>query len=431
LYERLRAFLGTRLFREVAITYTGQLLGSGIGFLLQILLQGQLGPEDYGVLGLAGSVGQLTGVLTDIGLSHAMIRFGSPHVSEGRPEQAMTRFAGTLLVRFLLACVVAGVGFASASAIAVGVFAKPALIEPLTWIYVGIFGSTLYSFWMFYIQTWQKFGVRSVVQVVVAVVRAVAFTSLWSMSMLTPTTMIMIDGLVPLGGFALGMAVSPGEWRKVDWREASKVARTELLPYCRFTGIMVVGDHVFNELDTFMLGIYEDTHTVGVFRCAWIYSQVLGFLNLSVSNVLFPKVTSVRDAAELRVQMRRILKFTAVLGVATLPVLPFISWWIPYYQPQYAAAVPVFSVMYVGVVFELVVGPLGYVLYSLDRPGVLAGNAIFKIALNFAGNLVMIPWLGALGAAIATVFTRIVGGIVALWLIERGLRVRERENAEG
>ena len=123
MYERLRAFLGTKLFREVAITYTGQLLGSGIGFLLQILLQGQLGPDDYGVLGLAGSVGQLTGVLTDIGLSHAMIRFASPHVSEGRPEQAMTRFAGALLVRFLLACVVAGVGFASASAIAVGVFA--------------------------------------------------------------------------------------------------------------------------------------------------------------------------------------------------------------------------------------------------------------------------------------------------------------------
>jgi hypothetical protein len=77
------------------------------------------------------------------------------------------------------------------------------------------------------------------------------------------------------------------------------------------------------------------------------------------------------------------------------------------------------------------VGPLGYVLYSLDRPGVLAGNAIFKIVLNFAGNLVMIPWLGALGAAIATVFTRVVGGVVALWLIERGLRVRERENAAG
>ena len=76
------------LFREVSITYSGQMVGSGIGFVIQLLLQRTLGPADYGILALAVSVGSLASVLTDVGVSHAMVRFGSKYLAEA-PQKAM------------------------------------------------------------------------------------------------------------------------------------------------------------------------------------------------------------------------------------------------------------------------------------------------------------------------------------------------------
>ena len=39
------------------MTYAGTVLGSGIGFVIQLYLQKNLGPEDYDILGLATAVG--------------------------------------------------------------------------------------------------------------------------------------------------------------------------------------------------------------------------------------------------------------------------------------------------------------------------------------------------------------------------------------
>ncbi|MSP72589.1 MAG: hypothetical protein EXR76_10490 [Myxococcales bacterium] len=231
---------------------------------------------------------------------------------------------------------------------------------------------------------------------------------------MTPSSVILLDAAINAQGFVVGIALSPKHSFSTTASELVGAASKNLLPYCKYTGVMILGDTIFYELDTFMLGISCDEQTFGVYRCAWTYALVLGFLNMSVSNVLFPKVTQVSDTAELRAFMRRIVKFTGLLAVATLPALPIVSFWIPHYEPRYADAVPVFMLMYVGIVFELVVGPLSYVLYSLDRPGVLAFNAVLKIGLNF-------------GATAATVATRILGGLFALYLVNRTLRLRETE----
>lgn len=428
--EKVRQAARSQLLREVAITYSGQLIGSGIGFVIQLLLQRTLGPAQYGVLGIAVSAATLTAVLTDVGLSHAMIRFGSRELADpvnGR-EKANAHFLAALLLRLALTGVVSLVGFLTARWVAVDLFQEPALARPLAWVYLGLVGSTLYSYWMFYIQTFQRFGLRSAVVIGVAVLRFALFGTVWWFELLSPTAMIIVDSAVNLVGFAVGMALSPRGLLAVP-RERVRAAAGELLPYCKFTGILIIGDTIFNELDTFMLGIYTDAHTTGLYRAAWTYAMVLGFLNLSVANVLFPKVTSVSDTAHLRTFMKQIVKFTSLLAIATLPAIPVVSWWIPWYEQQYAGATTIFYLMYLGIVFELVAGPLQYVLYSLDRPGVLAAVAVAKIALNFAGNLLLIPSHGAFGAAAATIVTRVLGGALALVVIFRTLKAREKSAA--
>jgi O-antigen/teichoic acid export membrane protein len=425
--EKVRQAVRSRLLREVAVTYSGQLVASGIGFVIQLLLQKQLGPSDYGAYGTAVSAAAITGVLTDVGLSHAMVRFGSRALADHPDERskAMAHFASAFFLRLSLAGVVSLVGFLSARWAALHYYHNADMERPLAWVYLGLAGSTLYSFWQFYIQTFQRFGMRSVVVVTASVLRFGLFATVWWLGLLSPVAMVMVDMAVNLLGFIIGMSLAPKGLLKVD-RAQMRKALDDLLPYCKFTGILIIGDTLFNELDTQMLAHYRDDQTTGLYRAALTYAMVLGFLNLSVSNVLFPKVTSVSDTRQLRDFMKQIVKFTGMLAVLTLPAVPFLSWWIPWYERQYATATTMFYIMYVGLVFELIFGPLQYVIYSLDRPEVLAFTAILKIALNFVGNLALIPRYGAYGAAAATVVTRLLGGLLVVAVIFRTLRQRER-----
>lgn len=422
LMAKLRGMMSAELLRDVAYTWSGQIVGSGIGFLIALMTQRQLTPTEYGMLGLASSTGALSAVLTDLGLSHAMVRFGSKHLSQ-EPETARAYFAATLWTRLVLALLVSVAGVLSAGWMASTLFHNPALEEPLTWVYACSASGALYSFWQFYIQTCRNFALRSGIQVGLALVKLLFFGALIWLDRISALSMLILDAGISFLAFGVGMAYAGKELLRVPLVQLQVPLHT-LAGYARFTGILLLSDVIFSELDTFMLGIYCTEEVVGIYRCAWTYALVLGFLNMSVSNVLFPRVTALEGVVELRRAMGKVVRFSGVLAVATLPVLPFMHVWIPFFQPSYEAAFGIFVVMYVGLLFELVVGPLQYVLYSLDRPGLLATAAVVKMVLEVVGNIIFIPWMGAYGAALTTLLARVVGGLMTLWLIERELTRR-------
>jgi len=423
----LRRAAQSGLAREVLMTYSGQIVGSGLGFVVQLLLQRELGPSDYGVLSIAVSIGTFAGVLTDVGLSHAMIRFGSKWLAEapGTPK-AIARCAAALRMRLVLAAVVSVSGYLASGWILDTFYGgSPALERPLRWIFVTLFAHTLFGYWMFFIQTFQRFGLRSIITVTFSIVRLAAYLALVSLGLVTPASVVILDAGVNLTAFLVAMRFSPRGLLRPPVDELRAAGR-EILPYLRFTGVLIVADTVFNELDVLMLGMLADEATTGLYRAAWTYAMVLNFLSISVSNVLFPKITSFSDFAELKAFVKRALRMTSVLAVATLPALPAVSWWIPWYEPRYADAVGIFWIMYVGVAFDLVIGPLGYTLYSLNRPDVLVKLALLKVALNAGGNWLLIPSFGAQGAAWATIVTRVFGGLIAVLVMVRTIRRAER-----
>jgi O-antigen/teichoic acid export membrane protein len=112
MHDLVRRALFSRLVREVGTTYVSQVFGSGLGFVIQLLLQRALGPAEYGILSIAVSVGVFAGVLTDVGISHAMIRFGSKWLAEASgTSRAMAICSAALRLRLGLALLVSIVGY--------------------------------------------------------------------------------------------------------------------------------------------------------------------------------------------------------------------------------------------------------------------------------------------------------------------------------
>ncbi|MEQ1572767.1 MAG: oligosaccharide flippase family protein [Vicinamibacterales bacterium] len=415
--------LGSSLLREVAITYSGQVVGSGLGFVIQLLLQKQLGPADYGILSIAVSVGVFAAVLTDVGISHAMIRFGSKWLGEAPgTSKAMARCAAALRMRVGLAAVVSVVGYLSSGWI-LSTFYPHAegLGTPLRLVFVTLFAHTLFGYWMFFIQTFQKFALRSMVTIGGATLRLSAYLGLAATGQVSAAAVILLDASVNFVTFLVAMQFSPRGILHPP-REELSAAYREILPYLRYTGIMIVADTMFSELDILMLGVLSTEATTGLYRAAWTYAMVLSFLSMSVGNVLFPKITGFSDIQAMKAFVKKAIMMTSLLAVGTLWSLPVVTWWVPWYEPQYSGAVSIFYIMYLGTAFDLVVGPLGYTLYSLNRPDILVKIAIGKILLHAAGNWFLIPMYGAHGAAAAATITRVLGGLVAVTIMLRTIR---------
>ena len=405
------------------MTYSGQVVGSGLGFVVQLLLQKNLGPADYGILSIAVSVGVFAGVLTDVGISHAMIRFGSKWLAEapGTPK-GMARCAAALRLRLRLALIVSVVGYLASGWILSTFYPHTeGLGTPLWLVFLTLFGSTLYGYWMFFIQTFQKFGLRSLVTVGGSTLRLAAYCLLVAAGQVFPSAVIVLDASVNFVTFLVAMQFSPRGLLHPP-REELQAAYKEILPYLRYTGVLIVADTIFGELDVLMLGMLSNEATTGLYRAAWTYAMVLSFLSMSVSNVLFPKITSFSNITAMKAFVRKALKLTSLLALATLPALPVVRWFVPWYDPQYSGAVSIFYIMYVGTAFDLVIGPLGYTLYSLNRPDVLAKIAIGKVVLRAAANWILIPMYGAHGAAWASIITRVLGGLVAVAIMLRTIR---------
>lgn len=405
------------------MTYSGQVVGSGLGFVVQLLLQKRLGPAEYGILSIAVSVGVFAGVLTDVGISHAMIRFGSRWLAEAPgTSKAMARCAAALRMRLGLALLVSATGYFSSGWI-LSTFYPDAegLGTPLRLIFLTLFAHTLFSYWMFFIQMFQKFGLRSLVTVGTSVLRLSAYCVLAAMALVSASSMVVLDASVNFVAFFVAMQFSPRGILHPPPEELS-AAQREIVPFLRYTGTTLVANTIFNELDVLMLGMWSNEAATGLYRAAWTYAMVLSFLSMSVSNVLFPKITSFSDIQAMKVFVKKALTMTSLLAVATLPSLPVVSWWVPWYDPQYSSAVPIFYILYFGIAFDLVIGPLAFTLYSLGRPDVLMKIAIGKLLLHAAGNWILIPIYGAHGAAWASIVTRVLGGLVGVAIMLRTIR---------
>ncbi|MFN3200670.1 MAG: oligosaccharide flippase family protein [Bradymonadia bacterium] len=428
--RRIKAYLKADLFKEFFLTAGAQIMSSGMGFILRIALQNILKTELFGVYQTAQAVLGITNTITDAGLAHAMVRFASQYANEGNMAKAWARIATALVLRLVLTLLTTVVGYFMVDYLAQDIYGNDALAEPMRWVFLGLVGGTLYGHYMFFTQALQRFGLRSIITVSTAAIRVGLFVIMWALAMLGPSEMIILDAVVNLIGFSLGMYFAPKGMMQVTRAEFKESVR-ELVPFCKYTGIIVVAGSIFEQLDTLMLAKFTSDEVVGIYGCAWTYAMVLNFITGAVANVMFPKVTSMEKTEELKAFIKSTIKFTVPIAIATLPALPFMSWWLPWFQPDYADGLPVFYIMYVGLICDMIFNPLGYIHYSINRPDILVKLVFARIAVNFTANYMLIPEYGAIGAAAATVVTRVFGGAASVGIIVYILRKRQQAEANG
>ena len=183
-----------------------------------------------------------------------------------------------------------------------------------------------------------------------------------------------------------------------DWRSWAVVSVPMLF--------MSVVQEMMNHLEVILLGVLGNQSQAGLFAASWRLASFVPFVFVGLATVAGPLIVSAYNrgaqAELLRVSVlvsRIGLAFAAVSAALLLLLGP---WLLSLFGPEFVDAQKVLAILLVGGVANAFTGVVGQlmILTGHERQALMifAGALLLSIALN----LLLIPPLGAVGAAVAS-----------------------------
>jgi O-antigen/teichoic acid export membrane protein len=379
-------------------------------FLILALL---LTPEHFGIVSLGGSWIAATSVFAELGFGAALVQR-----KEITPGHLSTTFAiNTALGAALTA---AGVALAGPLARFFGVPTAQTVFQVLS---IGFLLNAVPLTQVALAQRDFRFRDLAVRDIgaslaggLVGIAMALLGFGVWSLVAQT-----LITALV-------GAAVL---WRLSSWRpslsEVSLASARELWHYSsRIFGFNLF-KHLSQNLDKLLVGYLAGPATLG--RYAFAYRMVVypvATVSGALGNYFFVSFSRMQDDLERirrtyfktgRVQAALLLPALAAVAAAAPSAVPLV------FGPQWTQAIPFVQVFCLVAAAQALMGPVGQLMKSRDRPGWMFNWSVGFTALALAGISVGSLW-GPIGIAVGVAVAYILGLGICAVLAARLLEVR-------
>ena len=200
--------------------------------------------------------------------------------------------------------------------------------------------------------------------------------------------------------------------------------RRHLYPIFTFF-FMSVATTVYTNLDTVMLGVIKDNEVVGYYNAAIKIKTILVTLVTSLGTVLLPRLSYYYEQGKEKEFLSLVSKaFSFVLlfsipcciyfSVYARPVVEFLS------GPGYLPAVAPMIILMPTIVFIGLSNITGIqVLVPTGKEILVLRSVILGAIVDFLLNLLLIPGLGASGAAIGTLCAEFAVTLLQFWYLRK------------
>ncbi len=186
---------------------------------------------------------------------------------------------------------------------------------------------------------------------------------------------------------------------------------------------------VVSQVDTLLLTYFRSLEEVGIYNVVLPVSLLLLQFSSAVSVVLYPLCSEYwakRDVHNLISIIKEIYKYSImfvlpvglILFVFASPLLKI------FFGEQYVVGALAMKILIVGVVFYTLANVNHYILAGIGRPRITAKVILLAAIFNFVGNIILIPYLGILGAAIMTSASYIFSLLISTIYLRRYLNLK-------
>ncbi len=403
--------------RQSIISLMWQVALTFIGFLSTMYFSHAVGAGALGAYFLFMAYYGIIVLLTDGGFGGAAIK----RISEGEEQDAYFSAFFVLRSLFVAAIVIALIIFRS-------YFVDLDIAGTFIWLILSLIVSLLYGAVSYGIAGCGKMGIYSTCH----------FINNVSAIIVQVVAVFLGFGAAGLaGGFVAGMITAAIiELRFFDlhfirfgWQHIKSLSTFSFWLFLTSGGVLV-----FTYADTILIGYYMSNTDVGVYRVAFQLTTAATFTTQAIHQTLWPKASLWGKAGEIGLieeALSRAFIYSLVLAVPVLAGGVLLGDRLLYFfygaefEKGYTALWILLIVQIVNV-FQVLFNSY---LSALDRQKDSFKITVVAATLNIILNLLTIPILGILGAALATLVSMTLNAVLARSILSRMITIRIEQNS--
>lgn len=397
----------TKIAKESVISFTGMGLGQILRYLFTTLLARWAGVELLGIYSLANAVTRISEVIGKLGLDQGILRKVSREDKQVDKQSAilsalkMGAISGLIfmLVQIAMAGYLAE-NFFNQSSLLTMVIAIHALSLPFyIIIHISAFSTQAFKLLKYKIVVTE---IQNPLILLLAMIVCYNFYSAES-AIIIPVVLSAVLGCITITIFL----------KKVSGINILSVKKGafshELLNYSLPIMFMSILGTILHWTDVIMLGYFTDPATVGLYHPAARTAGIVRIVLLSFSGIYGPLMAEMY-AKKLTSEMNHLFKL--VTRWITTFSLPFAILILLYpkkimliFGSQFLQGYPILMILVSAAFIQAVFGIGGTTLNMTGFPKINLMNTFIACGLNIGLNFYLIPKMGGMGAAIATLIT--------------------------
>jgi O-antigen/teichoic acid export membrane protein len=382
-------------------------------FVITVAAARRLSRDEFGLFALASTLGWLAAVAGDFGIQVHLARAVSQ-----QPAASAGLLRRWLPVRLASGTVALAVALSAIAMIDLGPRAMvPVTLFALAYAATGVC-ECLYYFFRGHGRTDLESSLTLLHRVSLAIL---ALAVLWRQPRLDLLAVAMLTSslvtLLVASALASRLALAQG----VTLPDAAPLGR-EFIGSVAPIGVGVLLSALYFRLDVFLIERWSGTAVVALYNAVFRLIDALRLFPAAATAVALPALCRANDA---RVLMRLAVPLFGSAAAIALILWSIAPWLVPaLYGEGYRDSVPLFRILLLALPLMFLNYALTHQLIGWHRHHAYAAICGAALACNVALNIVLIPRLGAAGAAWATLWTELVLTAGCLWaLVHAAARV--------
>lgn len=387
-----------RYFKNTGWMFLGQVISLTLSFFIGVWLARYLGPENFGIISYVIAFAGLFSFIASLGVDGILNRELVAH-PEKRDELMGTAFRLKLIGGFLSFFV---------TVIAAFVFESSWLIRNLITLYSLVFvmqAINVISIF-FQAQVLSKNNVRAVLiaTVISSVLKVILILS--GKGIIWLVLIYFLDSVWQGLGYIL--AYRRYKLKIINWKYNKELAH-KIINSSWFLMLSSASVYIYMKVDQVMINHFMGERFVGLYAAAIRMVEVWYFVPVIICSSIFPAIINAKKTDNLvyKKRLKALYLLMVVIAVAIAVPISILSPWLisTFFGSEFSASAPILS-LYIWSSIGFFIGwAINQYLLSEDRTQATMFYNLFSMILNIVLNFILIPKLGLLGAAWATLIS--------------------------
>jgi O-antigen/teichoic acid export membrane protein len=409
--------------------------GVSVGLLIvfNIVLARTLSAEDIGLFFLAFTIILLACVVSRLGFEQVLVQQMATDMTIADWSGIRRLFFSTLWLSVILSLAVTLLLIGIAPILATFIFQKSALILPLRCFALSIVPLTVMVLHAHLMQGMKRIALYGLLQW-----QGVGISGLSCLGILLLGEKSLLNVVWVMDGAAIAMMLISIYLCHRTFPQLKLFSKPQihqsLWPKLIERSLPLLWVNVLNYVvgassSAVLLGIWWNSTEIGVYSLAARTVQLISFVLVAANGIAAPKFAVLyhsNNLDRLAQVARRINLLSLGSALPLIAVFLFCPGWVMglYGEPFRQQGMLMLQVMAVGQLFNVAVGAVGQLLAMCQQERSLSKNNSFVACFNVGLNILLIPFGGGLGAAIADSISMIAKNLSALYLVKTKIQLR-------